>query len=227
MEKVIIFLYRPKVLDVAQFQRNIEDYLKKHEKKLSAIHYALADDDVAPAHAMAMVNSLHPKDAMISVWYEPGFDVAHFIEGIKNITEHFQAYAVQENVPLKYDAPLGRVNGMCQIALLKKPAHLNHAQWLDIWLNSHTQIAIDTQSTFSYRQNVVVDTYQNPSQPVYDAIVEEQFPAAAMTNRAVFFNGEHDVEKYKANEQKMIESCLRFIDFNAFECMPMSEYRLK
>ncbi len=227
MQKVMIFLFRPKVVTVVQFQQQIEDYLKKYQHQFTAIRYTLADDDVAPAQSLAMSNSLHPKDAVVSVWYEPAVAVAKFIEGFKNISDHYQAYAVQENVPLLFDAPIGRVPGMCQIALLKKPAHLNQAQWLDIWLNSHTQIAIDTQSTFSYRQNVVVDTYQNPTQPIYDAIVEEQFPSAAMTSRAVFFNAEHDAVQYKVNEQKMIESCLRFIDFNAFECMPMSEYRLK
>jgi len=45
---------------------------------------------------------------------------------------------------------------MYQVVLLRKPPRLSHEQWLEIWLGSHTQVAIDTQSTFGYRQNVIV-----------------------------------------------------------------------
>lgn len=227
MQKMMIFMSRPSTKTPSQFQGEIEAYLYHHERLFKAIRYALADDHIAVAQPLAIVNSAHPKDAMVSVWYDTVVDAGQFITGLASFAESYQAYAVQENVPLYHEAPLGRVTGMCQVALLKRPEHLNHSQWLDIWLNSHTKIAIETQSTFSYRQNVIVDTFDTPLYRLYDAIVEEQFPAAAMNNRAVFFNAPDDDEQYRANEKKMIDSVMRFIDFSAFECVPMSEYRLK
>ena len=61
---------------------------------------------------------------------------------------------------------------------------LSYEQWLDIWHNSHTRVAIDTQSTFGYRQNVVVRPLTYLAPPI-DAIIEENFPPAAMSDRNV------------------------------------------
>ena len=80
---------------------------------------------------------------------------------------------------------------------------------------------------YSYRQNISVLAEPSDAWPLMDAIVEESFPEAAMTDRAVFFNAGDDQEKYKENEKRMIDSCMRFIDFDKFDCVPMSEYIIK
>ena len=87
-------------------------------------------------------------------------------------------------------------------------------------------MAIDTQSTFGYKQNVIVRplTY---AAPPYDAIVEENFPAEAMTNPQAFYDAAGDEEKHQKHEQAMIESCMRFIDFDKLDRILMSEYVMK
>ncbi|MFC2028232.1 hypothetical protein ACFLU3_06050 [Chloroflexota bacterium] len=85
---------------------------------------------------------------------------------------------------------------------------------------------MDIQSTFGYKQNVIVRplTY---AAPPYDAIVEENFPAEAMTDPQVFFDAVGDDEKRQKHEQEMMESCMRFIDFDKLDRILMSEYVMK
>ncbi len=72
---------------------------------------------------------------------------------------------------------------------LQRPRRLSEQQWLEVWQGSHTRVAIDTQSTFGYRQNVITRpmTY---AAPPFDAIVEENFPQEAMTSQHAFYGVE-------------------------------------
>ena len=227
MHKLMLFLSRPSAVGVADFRSAIEAQLSAISASFLKIRYSIADDDVAPAKPLAIVSSAHPKDAVVSLLSDNQPDSQAVVRLFESIASVVQVYEVEERVPLLHEGKPGRVEGMCQIALLKRPAHLTCKQWLGIWLNSHTQIAIDTQSTFSYRQNIVETVFPAAAVPAYDAIVEEQFPAAAMSDRSVFFDAPGDEARYKANEKAMVDSVVRFIDFAAFECVPMSEYRLK
>lgn len=227
MTKLMIFLARPATIAVPAFQAAIENGIAAIAASFSHICYALVDDMVAPAQPLAITSSSHPKDAVVSLYAEGEVNLSTIADTFVPIASVVQAYWVDERRPLSCQSPVGRTNGMCQIALFKKPANLTRNQWLEIWLGSHTQIAIDTQSTFSYRQNIVESAAWSEEYPVYDAIVEEQFPFAAMTDRSVFFDAPGDEARYKANEKAMVDSVTRFIDFTAFECVPMSEYRIK
>ena len=102
---------------------------------------------------------------------------------------------------------------------------MSEADWLAVWLGSHTGIAIETQSTFAYRQNVVTRVLTEGA-PEIHAVVEESFPDAAMTSPHAFYDVESD-EELKARVGTMIESCARFIDFERINVMPMSDYLLK
>ena len=116
-----------------------------------------------------------------------------------------------------------RLEGMCQIVFLQKPPRLSYEEWITVWQGSHTQVAIDTQSTFGYRQNVIVRalTYAAPH---YSAIIEENFPAAAMTSPHAFYDAVGDDARYKANLKAMMDSCARFIDMDRIDVVPTSEY---
>ena len=151
-------------------------------------------------------------------------------DAIQASVSRLAGYLVTESEPIvntKHVVAEGeRTPGMYQVVLLRKPPRLSHEQWLDIWLGSHTQVAIDTQSTFGYRQNVIVRplTYVAPA---YDAIIEELFPAEAMTDPMVFYNAAGDEARRKRHEKAMLESVVRFIDFDKMDRIPMSEYTMK
>ena len=60
---------------------------------------------------------------------------------------------------------------------------------------------------------------------IWDAIVEETFPIEALTDPKVFYDAGDD-DELKANADRMLESCRRFLDFEPMEWTHMSEYCL-
>jgi hypothetical protein len=230
MQKIMICIARPKEELQATWNIAAASLFTSLSETHTNCSYTIADSDVAPAHLLEMNNTAHPKDAVVSLWVDHAYDLESIYLKVANLGL-FQAYAVMESEPLNRERSLGRVDGMCQVALIKTPASMLKQDWLDIWLGDHTRIAIDTQSTFGYRQNVVVTplplaTSNKPEWPLVDAIVEENFPAIAMTDRHVFFDSAGNPEQFEERQQAMMQSCFRFIDFEAFDCVPMSEYLL-
>lgn len=190
----------------------------------------VVDDDVASAGGLRIVATKPAIDGMISLWV----DSAVFRQPIEGLmaqyTGRYAGYLVTESEPIcntaHPSADAERTQGMAQVVFLQKPSRLDYQTWIDTWHGSHTQIAIDTQSTFGYRQNVIVRalTYAAPH---YDAIVEELFPAEAMSDPGAFYDAVGDEALCKERQTIMVESCARFIDFDKLDCIPTSEYVIK
>lgn len=231
MQKTLICLKRDEH-DAKQWNHQLVTFIESKASQFIRCSYALRDEDVAPAHLLEMINTGHPCDALLSIWSENTFDHAAFFTQISSLGD-YQAYGVLESAPLVNEQLVGRVPGMCQVAFIRKPQEQTRSDWLSAWLGDHTKVAIDTQSTFGYRQNIVAtvmpykSAQYHPSWPLMDAIVEENFPALAMTSREAFFAAEGDAEKFEKHQQIMMQSCGRFIDFSAFDCVPMSQYLVK
>lgn len=191
------------------------------------VRISVVDAEVAPAAGLRQVNSKPPFDALLSLWVDTAVWRARYEAAFEGDVARYTGYLVCESEPIRHAARApgdgSRVEGMCQVVLLQRPARLAREEWLRIWQGSHTQVAIDTQSTFGYRQNVVVQalTYAAPH---YDAIVEENFPAAAMASQQAFYAALGDEARYRANLKAMIDSCTRFIDFDRIDVIPTSEY---
>ena len=60
--------------------------------------------------------------------------------------------------------------------------------------------------------------------PPWTAIVEEAFPAEAATDPMVFYDAGGSKERLAERQQRMIESCQKFIDFLQLESHPFSAY---
>jgi hypothetical protein len=104
----------------------------------------------------------------------------------------------------------GRVPGFAQVVPLCVPEGLTRDAWRARWA-SHTPIALATQSTFRYVQNVVVRPL-TAGAPPYAAIMEECFPADAAKDLHVFFNAVGDDAKLARHMAAMSDSCDRFMD---------------
>ena len=90
-----------------------------------------------------------------------------------------------------------------------------------------TGVAIDTQSTFGYRQNVIVRGLSYAA-PVVHAMIEENFPPEAMASDFAFYAVEEgDTAGLARNSGAMMESVARFIDFDRIDVIPMSEYLVR
>ena len=232
MEKILYPLWKKSTQSTEGFSN---DLLGPMSDKLVAagvlkLKVCIVDEDVEIASPYRIEAHKPAMDAMVSLWLNSSVYRQPLEAILAEYTSRYDGYLVSESEPLvnsEHRVPLGkRTPGMNQIAFLKKPERLSYTQWLEIWQYSHAQIAIDIQSTFSYRQNLIVRPL-NESAPAFDAIVEENFPAAAMGDRKAFYNAEGDQALYEQREQMMIESCMRFIDFDQIDCIPSSEYIIK
>lgn len=215
-----------------EWHESLRELAMRNSQTILRLEVCCADKHVNAAHLLEMTFTEHPKDALVTAWANSLDEFDALSDSLHGFGE-CQSYMVAESNVIATPSAPGRVEGWCQVAFLKKPETLSHAQWLNIWLGSHTQIAIDTQSTFGYRQNIVVgalplsDEAMDKQWPLMDAIVEENFPTEAMQSREVFFDAEGDPEKFERHQQIMMESSFRFIDFENFDCVPMSQYVLK
>ncbi len=131
----------------------------------------------------------------------------------------------------RYSEPLAdaeqlaeRSAGTLQLCSFNGLAALNAEEFAARWLGEHTAVAIATQSTTAYRQHLVVETLAG--EPL-DAIVEEQFPAAAATSAAHFFAASDDPSRLRQHTQMMQQSCSRFIDFTTLNVIHLSDWPLR
>jgi hypothetical protein len=106
--------------------------------------------------------------------------------------------------------PNGRVPGFAQLVLLRVPDGMGPDEWRERW-ESHTPIALATQSTFRYVQNVIVRALTDGA-PDYVAVMEECFPMAAATDLQAFFDAVGDEAKLARRMAAMSDSCDRFMD---------------
>jgi len=170
-----------------------------------------------------------PAIAFVSLWTPQyyGAQIRTATEILSELCEQVAAYLVTESVPL---APphteLGeRTPGFANIALLRRPAHLDEPSWLRRWHHDHTQVAIDTQSTFGYVQNTVVRAL-TPDAPPIDAIVEELFPIEATSDLHAFFGAADDAE-LGDRMGRMVASTTAFGANENVDTVPTSRYVLR
>jgi hypothetical protein len=228
MEKILYPVWKDSALEADAFRDQLLQRLAPSllELGVRGLRISVVDSDVAAADGLRQENSRPVMDAMISVWLDSAVYRQPVEAAIASQVSRMAGYLVTESAPLVAAETQGqRTPGMAQVVFLQRPRRLSEQQWLEIWHGSHTQVAIATQSTFGYRQNVIVRpmTY---GAPPFDAIIEENFPAAAMSSQHAFYGVETDAE-LQVNLQAMIDSVVRFIDFDKIDVVPTSEYVIK
>jgi hypothetical protein len=191
-----------------------------------SVQVNVMDSDVEAAVASRLRSGTGPcPDAMVSLWVDSanGPLRAAYDAALREVDADLVAYLVTESAPLPGDPVDGRRPGYSQVTFLQRPERLDERAWLAHWHEHHTQVAIDTQATTRYVQNVVVRSL-TPGAPPCDAVVEESFPMAAMTDPAVFFDAVGDVVRQKANGDALMASVMAFLDFDLLDVVPTSEY---
>ncbi len=232
MEKLIYALWKDSGEKCDDFARRMREETVPAllKQDLRALQLNAVDEAVRPAEALAQSSTLPRPAAFVSMWMDAASRRPAVEEVLRENAPRIAGYLVTESMPIVNTAhppQLGeRTWGFAQIVMLQAPPRLSREDWLKTWLGSHTQIAIDTQSTFLYVQNIVAQplTYGAPH---YDAFVEEGFPEGAMTNQEIFYDAEGDKAKYDKHLKAMMESCVRFIDFDRLDVIPTSQYVFK
>ena len=185
--------------------------------------------DSAVAHSLMTLTTLDPPvAAMVSLWTQQcyGEQTTAALNLLADECEQLAAYLVTESVPLQAPPELGsRTTGLANIALLRRPDGMDQTTWLNRWQLNHTSVAIETQSTFGYTQNWVVRTL-TPDAPGIAGIVEELFPAEAVTDLKAFF-GAADDSDLQDRLGRMVASTAAFGANENIDTVPTSRYVLK
>lgn len=170
-----------------------------------------------------------PAAAVVSVWTQQcyGEQMTAALRLLAAECDQLAAYLVTESVPLPGPRPEAgsRTTGLANIALLRRPAELDQATWLDRWQLNHTQVAIETQSTFGYTQNWVVRAL-TPDAPGISAIVEELFPLEAVTDLKAFFGAADDAD-LQDRVGRMVASTSAFGANQNIDTVPTSRYVIR
>jgi hypothetical protein len=219
MTKLMLALHRPDVgtaLLSDSFRHNLA------ATGASALQVNLDDEEVAPAMRFGPAE---PITAVVSVWTEenPAAVIAAIAEAAEEPQPH--AYSVTERVRLDATpVPDGtRSDVLAQVAVLRRPESMTREDYLRYWLVHHTPIAIRTQNTTAYIQNIVEEAL-TPSAPVISAIVEEHFPMAAMTDPHEFYGSRGDDAELDRRMTELMASVARFGADQGLDLVPTSRY---
>ena len=230
MEKVVYLLWRDPATPVETWSKTVRDVAARlADMGPRGVQVNVADDAVASA-IMRMVELDPQMEAAVSVWVDSARHAARRPldealaagDGVARV----EAYVVTESEPLPnatHPARAGeRTPGFANLAFLRRPPEMPFTEWIDAWHNGHTDVAIETQSTFGYVQNVVTRPL-TPGAPAIDVIVEELFPTEALTSLHAFFAAADDDELAR-NMSRMTESVARFGADRSLDVVPTSQY---
>jgi len=234
VEKLLYPIWKAPSLSVDEFRDELLLQLAPKLTSVESVHglrVCVADTAVSTAVGRRIESHAPLPDAMLSLWVNFAGAALQWEPLIDAHVSHKIAYLVAEAEPLvSQDAhpskPGERLYGMCQVVFMSPPDNMARDEWQATWKDSHTQVAIDTQSTFGYRQNLVVRRFFNDTTSCY-AVVEENFPPEAMASDHAFYATGGDETLLRQHMKAMMESCARFIDFQKIDVVPMSEYLVK
>lgn len=225
MEKVIVLLMRAEADDdwCARQRGPVADELLASGIPGLAVNVR---DGAVRDSLMTLTMLDPPVAAVVSLWTQQcyGEQVAAALRVLSSECERLAAYLVTESVPLAAPRtdPGSRTTGLANIALLRRPADLDQATWLQRWQHDHTPVAIETQATFGYTQNWVVRALTADA-PGIAAVVEELFPAEAVTDLKAFF-GAADDDDLQHRLGRMIASTTAFGANQNIDTLPTSRY---
>lgn len=231
MGKIIALLFADPAIGLETWQSGVRERLAPALLAAGAVRVRINLPDVAVAAGAGLRQSPDGRypDAVVQLWLddETGVAVPELTALLGNAAASWHGWVVEERVPLPTSAEMstgnGRSKGWAQIALLVRPEGQSEGDWLEAWQGRHTAIAIETQSTFEYVQNRVLQRL-TPDAPDCAAIVEECFPDAALTDPLSFFDAPGDPVRFKANLARMMTSCDQFITPGSITVLPTSQY---
>jgi len=178
-------------------------------------------DDEPVADAMRFGQFEQPVRAIVSTWAADPTAVATALADVGRV----HGYAVDErrrlDPPESWDGC--RADALANVAILRRPESLPREEWLRIWMVDHTPVAIRTQATFGYVQNLVTGPVTDDA-PHIDALVEELFPSAGITAMHAFYGSGGDDAELNRRLTELMASVERFGAGENLELVPSSRY---
>lgn len=184
------------------------------------------DDHVAPA--MRIPAGPSPVGAVVSVWVPSPDTAAAVTAELGGAAGAVAGWEVEERRPI--DPPEAwdgtRADVLANIAVLRRPEELPHDEWKHRWLVDHTPVAIATQNTSGYVQNVVLAPLTDLPEGVAPvaALVEELFPSAGMTDIHAFYGSGGSDQELNDRMTRLMTSVARFGADQGIDLVPSSRY---
>lgn len=231
VEKLIYALWRRESQTREAFNAQLlEDWPDRVSPLAQGLRINLQDSSVAGGSSPRLVATDPQMEAVVQLWVDQASRsrCAAIESALSAVALKAEGWLVCEATPIANETcpPGTPTAGFSQIAFLQRPATLDHESWRDNWQNGHTEVAIRTQSTFEYVQNLVVRPVSEAAGP-YAAIVEECFPTEAFTDVSVYFDAVGDQDALANHSQQMMESCARFMSMDGCDCIPTRQYEIK
>jgi hypothetical protein len=182
-------------------------------------------DDADVAAAPLRFGPGTPITGVVSLWGDD-LDTGAVADAIRALDPTADGWEVEERLPIPPpETPDGeRADALANIAFLRRPAAMSPEDWLEDWLERHTDVAIETQGTFGYVQNPVLATV-TPEAPEVAGIVEELFPMAGMTDSHAFYGSGGDDDELNRRFTRLMESVARFGADHGLDLVPTSRYQ--
>jgi len=198
----------------------------------SAIRINVRDDAVAAGSGLTQSRGAGLPDIILQFWLPSSqSSLRTAVEReLSDTSDIMAAWLVCESTILEKRGGVkrgARSPGFAQIALLTLPDSLAWRDWRRIWRDEHTSVAVETQATHEYRQNLVVENLADTGARGGDeivAIVEECFPIEALSDPLTFFGAAGQPEKFRQNLDRMMTSCARFITPGTIDVFATSQY---
>jgi len=229
MEKLVYIVWKPEDVTEGAFKTRL---LQEVAPQLQAdgvrhLKISVVDETVAPGTKLRIGSMQPPKQGMVSFWLEQAQERGRYEAVIATAVSKLACYLVVESRPLvntTHVAPLGeRTPGFSTVTCIEPLAGLTHEQFIEKWWYTQRDVAIETQSTFSYVRNEIVRAL-SPDAPAWAAVVEEGFPIEALTDPMAFYDARGDKARFQANLNRMIAAVSSFLALDKVESHPMSEY---
>jgi hypothetical protein len=230
MEKLVYVLWRASGTGADDFSQQLRAAATGWPR-LGArkVFVNVVDRFVEPALGVRLTHLNPPPAAVVSFWMDTCDDRGPIEGDLAQRTERLAGYLVVESVPLvnttRMAGPGERTPGTNMIALIERPERMSYDRWIEHWHGHHKRVALETQCTYAYVRNVVVRAL-TAGAPSWAGIVEEGFPAEAVTDPMLWYRADGSPETLQKNMGRMIESVQAFLDIDRVESHPMSEYRI-
>jgi hypothetical protein len=226
LEKVAFALWRPTQASTAPWSaRLLQAADRLAELGLERLKINVPDVADPPDDPYTAMKAGAP-DAMVSGFLNSALFAAPVERELAPLAGRIAGYAVTESTVLPNAMPADglRSPGFSQVCFFKRLPHLSREDLLRIWLGDHTRVAVETQTTHYYNQNIITRALTVDA-PDWDCIVEERFPDAALADRDVYFDAVGAPERLAAHTARMDASCARFIRGDGLKLLMSGEYR--
>jgi hypothetical protein len=228
MEKLCYLLWKP----ASQSGEDFAEALRQEAapallgRGAAGLSLLAADAAAESVQAARITKMADPLAGMAGIWLDCVDEHRAIEAALRPHVTRMAGYLVTESVPLRNtteSAPTGsRTPGITMLSCLEKPERLAFDEWISVWHERHSPLAMEIQCTFRYVRNVVARAL-TPEAPPWRGIVEEAFPTAAVTDPSLWYKAEGDPRKLRENLGRMVASVKAFLDLDRVESHPMSE----